>query len=207
MVKKYKHIFIKGNVQSEKYKSKSGRGETLNIPSRDNNHAARILKKFENIREENKNLKLKRDTQKIKTKEGTYLSFYSATGYDLKTQSLENLKEGIRLLNITKTVDGRIRATVYIPKGKENYFIKKIRKYQQEDRKKNALLVESIEDISLALLEGLWIDNEKSIPDKNAKWCEVWLRIDHQKIDSKKYLLDKFFVTLKNIGIEVKKMK
>ena len=42
----------------------------------------------------------------------------------------------------------------------------------------NAELVNSINDVSIALLEGLWTDKIQLIPTLNPKWCEVWLNIN-----------------------------
>ena len=102
------------------------------------------------------------------------------------TKSLEDLRKGIRLLNIKEISTGenqtQVRATVYVPNGKEGHFIAKINKYQQEETAKglpkNAPLVNSIEDVSIALLEGLWTDNPQLIPTDTAKWSEVWLNIN-----------------------------
>jgi hypothetical protein len=100
-----------------------------------------------------------------------------------------------------------MRATVYVPNGKEGHFISKIQKYQQEETAKgeprNASLVNSIEDVSIALLEGLWTDNLQLIPADNSKWCEVWLNVN-SKEDLEQEQIAQFLTTLETIGIEVK---
>ena len=72
------------------------------------------------------------------------------------------------------------RATVFIPSGKQENFLKKIRKYAEEDTKKgkpkNADLVQSVEDMRLAVLESFWRDDLSLLPQgAMAAWCEIWL--------------------------------
>jgi hypothetical protein len=183
MAETYKHIFLAGNVNREKYKAPSAMGAKPRIPVRDRvTHSQKLLAQFDVIWEEKERLQQQRGAEQISTKEGTYISFTSAADHDLITKSLENLKAGVRLLNIIEVPIGenqsQIRATVYVPNGKEGHFISKIHKYQEEETRngepKNAPLVNSIEDVSMALLEGLWTDQPQLIPTENNKWCEGW---------------------------------
>ena len=122
----------------------------------------------------------------IREKEGTYLEFSSAKGYELAVKSLESRKAGIRLLNVREDKEKDVvKATVYIPAGKENYFLEKVRAYESELTKskkpKNNDLVSSIEDIKLAMLDSFWIGDSKFIPKYRPEWCEIWLRYDFEK--------------------------
>jgi hypothetical protein len=130
--------------------------------------------------------------------------------YDLVTKSLESVSQGIRLLNVKEEyINGRkqTKALVFIPHGKERYFVKKIEAYRtrnvsdENDTPKNAKLVNSIEDVSIALLEGLWTDNLESIPGTHAKWCEAWLNISEGSIESQ---VATFADTLAKIPIQAK---
>jgi hypothetical protein len=208
----HKHLFITQNVTTEKFKQSQKPGRQPVIPQRDRQvHSTKLLQQFEQIWNEKENLNTLRGAESIATREGTYLSFTSGENADLITKSLENIKKGIRLLNIKEEVidenTKRTKATVYIPNGMEGFFISKIAKYQEEDLKsgkpKNAPLVNSIEDVSLALLEGLWTDNQQLIPDTTAKWCEAWLNVD-TKDNNVNSEIGKFVQTLNNIGIEYK---
>lgn len=213
MAENYKHIFISGNVKPEKYKASPKQGKQPRIPPRDRAaHSAKLLQQFDAIWNQKKELEQARTAEKIATREGTYLSFTSAADHDLITKSLENIKKGIRLLNVKEEkVDGehtQVKATVYIPNGMEGFFISKIAKYEAEDLKsgkpKNAPLVNSINDVSIALLEGLWTDKLQLIPTENSKWCEAWLNVntkDKQEQDQ----IALFLKTLENIGIEYKR--
>lgn len=208
----YKHIFITENVNSEKFKTpQRGRGES-NIPARNRvAHSQKLLNQFDAIWQAKAQLQQQRGAEQIATREGTYISFTSAADHDLITKSLEDLRKGIRLLNIKEIPVGenqtQIRATVYVPNGKEGHFISKIQKYQQEEtakgEPKNAPLVNSIEDVSIALLEGLWTDNPQLIPEENTKWCEAWLNVN-TKENQEQEQIAQFLTTLENIGIAYK---
>lgn len=208
----YKHIFITGNVNSEKFKTpQRGRGAS-NIPARNRvAHSQKLLNQFDAIWQAKAQLQQQREAEQIATREGTYISFTSAADHDLITKSLEDLRKGIRLLNIKEIPVGenqtQIRATVYVPNGKEGHFISKIQKYQQEEtakgEPKNAPLVNSIEDVSIALLEGLWTDNPQLIPADTTKWCEAWLNVN-TKENQEQEQIAQFLTTLENIGIAYK---
>lgn len=212
MAESYKHIFISGNVNREKYKAPSSMGAQPRIPVRDRaSQSQKLLRQFDVIWQTKAQLHQQREAEQIATREGTYISFTSAADCDLITKSLEDLRKGIRLLNVKEITLGenhkQVRATVYVPNGKEGHFISKIKKYQEEETSKgepkNATLVNSIEDVSIALLEGLWTDNQHLIPAEATKWCEVWLNVN-TKENLEKEQIDKFLVTLERIGIEVK---
>lgn len=212
MADSYKHIFISGNVKTEKYKTSGKPGNKPRIPERDREvHSVKLLKQFEAIWYQKEELHQERSAEKIATREGTYLSFTSAAGHDLITKSLEDIKKGIRLLNIkeetTTENHKQVKAIVYIPNGKEGFFISKIAKYQKENIKsgnpKNASLVNSIEDVSIALLEGLWTDNLRLIPTDTSKWCEAWLNVNTKENKEQEQIVN-FFVTLERVGISFK---
>lgn len=183
MVVEKKNIFLKQTVEIMPYKSEA-KPIGKNFPKRDTNiHANIIQRKIQQCYVESLTQK---QVAAIRYKEGTYLEFTSAKGYDLKIDSLENRKAGIRLLNVRPDKDETVvKATVYIPKGQEKYFIDKVEKYANETNKsgkpKNDDLVSSIEDIKLAVLESFWVGKLKTMPDQNPVWCEIWLRYDYQK--------------------------
>lgn len=208
----YKHIFITGNVSSEKFKTPQRGGGESNIPARNRMaHSQKLLNQFDAIWQAKAQLQQQRGAEQIATREGTYISFTSAANHDLITKSLEDFRKDIRLLNIKEIPVGenqtQIRATVYVPNGKEGHFISKIQKYQQEEtakgEPKNAPLVNSIEDVSTALLEGLWTDNPQLIPADATKWCEAWLNVN-TKENQEQEQITQFLTTLENIGIDVK---
>ncbi len=181
-----KNIFLNDTNKSIPYVSRSmliGK----NFPLRDNSklHAQFIGRKLNECYERSKTQK---QAAAIRYKEGVYLEFSSAAKHDLAIKSLENRTQGIRLLNVkTDNETETIKATVYIPAGKELYFIKKVEAYSSEVTKKglprNNDLVRSIEDIRIAMLDSFWIGKHEDIPDDVAKWCEVWIRYNDPSFD------------------------
>lgn len=162
----------------------TGRGE-FKFPRRSRvEHGNNLKRKIEIAWEENEEAGRTVGAISVSTREGMYLEFLSSPGNDLKIKSLENMQAGVRLLNVREEGEGDskiIRATVYIPPGKESYFAKKVSEYLESDtasgKPKNAELINSIEDIQLAILEAFWIGNNTEIPDMVPKWCEAWIRI------------------------------
>ena len=207
----YKHIFISERVDVGLFKTPQGGRGQRNIPIRDRiSHSAALLNKFDTIWNEQRQFDQQRQAAAIPTRCGTYLSFTSSIGYDLITKSLEDMRQGIRLLNVKNIgEDGnpQVRATIYLPRGKEFHFINKITKYQTENtqtgKPKNASLVESIEDVYSSLLESFWTDKIQLLPDNNAKWCEVWLNVN-TKEKKEQEEINTFETILERIGIEHK---
>jgi len=120
----------------------------------------------------------------IRYKDGICLEFSSAPEHELATKSLENRKNGILLLNVRYDEETKMeKATVYIPNGKEAYFLDKIEEYistlTKTGNPKNNNLVARIEDVKIAMLEAFWIGERCAIPTSDAVWCEVWLRFDN----------------------------
>lgn len=280
MAENYKHIFISGNVKSEKYKIKGNPVTAKPLPIRNREtHSQKLLTQLDAIWQQKEEIKQQRGAEQIATREGTYISFTSAADHDLITRSLEDLRKGIRLLNINEIPIGenqtQIRATVYVPNGKEGLFISKIKAYRTKNNSTilfpnqvdhesvtdivnrlgngirlkiikdviveglpktkatihlpvgqenffkseivksfpnvgikispcNADLVNSIEDVSIALLEGLWTDKLQLIPGENSKWCEAWLNVN-TKDKQEQEQIALFLKTLENIGIEFKR--
>ena len=176
-----KNIFLKDTNTTMPYVSRSMMG-SKNFPQRENgrSHALFIGRKLQQCYERSSTQK---QAAAIRYKEGVYIEFSSSAEYDLAVKSLENRTQGIRLLNVKTDEEEKIvKATVYVPSGKEQYFIGKIEAYLTEVTgkgvPKNNDLISSIEDVRLALLESFWIGKIDNIPDVIEEWCEVWIRYD-----------------------------
>ena len=121
----------------------------------------------------------KSQAEALQYKEGLYLEFFGEKNSELNTKSLENIREGVRLLNIHEEY-GVTKATVYVPKEKIGYFLQKVEEYKksldQEGNPKNNDLIRSIDDVRGAVIESFWIGRRDYIPGQKAVWCEVWLR-------------------------------
>lgn len=176
---KKKNIFLQDIVETLSYGSNS-RPVSHNYPLRESTrvHAQYIQRKLQDCKNQDNQY---RRASAIRYREGMYLEFSGAQDHELKFLSLENRQQGIRLLNVRVDDNERaVKATVYVPHGKESYFLQKVNSYaepvQEGKKPKNNDLVRSIEDIRIAVLESFWIGNRDTIPHGNAAWCEVWLR-------------------------------
>lgn len=181
------HIFLPDTIAvTETYTSVSSGGSVADIPQRDRQaHAQYLTNKFDTIWANVTAEKSDRQAHSLAASSGTYLEFSGKCNYDLTSKSLEDMGQGVRLLNVRTVESGdnvTNRALIYIPSGKERFFLKKIEQYSNEDTRKgnpkNAPLVNSIEDVQIAVLESFWPPVElPRIPQESPCWCEVWLRI------------------------------
>lgn len=187
MVVEKKNIFLTQTVETMPYTSTS-RPIGTNYPKRTvATHAAFIQRK---LQECYTNSLTQRQVAAIRYKEGTYLEFSSAKGHDLAIKSLESRKSGIRLLNVREDEENDIiKATVYIPAGKESFFLKKVETYASEQTSKgspkNNDLIRSIDDIKIAMLDSFWVGKPETMPEDVPVWCEIWLRYDFNNNNSK----------------------
>ena len=184
-------IFLSEPPTSHSYSSHQTFGSQGRIPKRNRaSHSQKLIQElneaFEKDALENKN----REVSSLPCREGLYLEFESHPDFDLITKSLDSKKEeGIRLLNIREFEskgETIYSATVYVPKGLEQVFLKKLEDYAQKDtpkgKPKNALLIESIEKIKLAVTESFWQSNLNLFPKDKSVWCEAWLRVEQNLI-------------------------
>ena len=178
------HRCLVNTKQSLEYTASGSGGGKGNFPKRDNQyqHADLLRHMIHECVEESTHQTSELTQEQIAAihcKDGMYLEFSGAQNCDLAFKSLENLPKGIRLLNV-KNVTEEIKATVYVPKGAESFFLNKIDKYTEsigvKKTPENNDLVCSIENIRLAVLESLWVGDNDLPSDTVPTWCEVWLR-------------------------------
>lgn len=207
-----KNIFLSQTAEPLSYSSVS-RPIGSNYPHRTaTSHANFIQRKLRECYAESLT---QRQVAAIRYKEGVYLEFSGASQHDLAVKSLENRTQGIRLLNVHEdTETNTVKATVYIPAGKENYFIQKVEAYASEQTKsgkpKNNDLVSSIENVKLAMLESFWVGKPDTIPTDDPIWCELWLRYDYQTTNPESWRVTEENITLicqeNNIPIDEKRI-
>ncbi|MGL4741089.1 MAG: S8 family peptidase [Sarcina sp.] len=179
MEKKYDNIFLQDRKITAGYRSPAG-GKPKDPPKRNHRlHGKYLIEQIKNI----ENLQKNESVFSIEETAGMYLEFEGKSGFDLKTESLEDNRANIRLVNIRREEEVD-KATVYIPKGKEAKMIKKITEYYKspsEKKIKNKTLVASIEQINSVSIKSFWIGKEKDIPGKDKVWCEIWLRTEQEQ--------------------------
>ena len=179
-------LFLTDTKASLDYVSKSSPA-SKNFPTRENpsQHAAFISRRIQECQRQSGSRPTNLTQEQVAAihyKDGMYLEFSGSQNYDLAVKSLENISSGIRLLNV-KNENDTIKATVYVPNGKESLFLKKVEAYAESSSSGNKLkhndLISGIENIRLAVLESFWFGKFEYMPTENtAVWCEVWLRYD-----------------------------
>jgi hypothetical protein len=180
-------IFLTEPPTRSPYTSKGSRGGSPTRPLRNRAlHSQKLEQELRDAFSLAHSEKQDRAVASLPCTEGVYLRFKSSLDFDLITKSLESTKEnGVRLLNIREfEVKGQkiLLATVFVPKGLESFFLKKISEYAHEDTKKgnpkHAPLIESIDEIRLAVTTSFWQSHRDLYPDETPVWCEAWLRVE-----------------------------
>ena len=175
MKRSLRNIIIEEKGESLTYIPPNGGGGNPNYPPRSNrwNHAAYIKKQLDTAWEEAVNES--KAVVATTVRDGVYLQMEGKEGYDLLTKSLEDTRQHVRLLNVSNA-DGVIKATVYVPNKKKDFFLKKINKYAESD--KGSDVITTIEKINKAMVDSLWVGKKESMPGDKRIWCEVWLRYE-----------------------------
>ena len=194
--KNFSHLFIAQRPEVMSYTAPRSGGGKFNLPERNRQKHGRFLKtQFKKVWNQIKEERQQNSFVSLPSKKGFYLQFKSKLGFDLVTKSLEHIKGGVRLLNVREIIEENEKiniATVYIPYNKYEFFLKKIEQYLTKEtsskgKPKNKNLIESIEEIQLAVLESFWQDDKALIPkDNESVDCEVWLRINLQSMNGEK---------------------
>jgi Subtilase family len=183
------HLVVPAGPDPVRFTSPStGRNEALTLPARNRaEHAQNLIAKLEALGE---TAQARAEEQKafgLDDGIGIYLTFQSEPNFDLKFESLDVTRSGIELCTLKTTPDNRWQATVFVPDGKLDLFLRRVVAYRDKmtrpraengpTRPKNQDLVEGISEIQLAALEALWTETGLPFPDAQTPitW-EVWLR-------------------------------
>lgn len=184
MAERLPHIFLGQSAQAIVYTVPTKKVDGPPIPERERRqHSEHLLSRLDAAWSADRQIKERRSAVSLPSREGTYLEFVSAPGFDLGTKSLDLRSSGIRLLNVRVALPSEdnslTRATIYVPAGQETAFIQRIREFAEEEtakgEPKHAKLIKSIDDIRLAFLDSFWTDSSELMPGNTPMWCEVWL--------------------------------
>jgi hypothetical protein len=194
-VRRHPHLFDPNAAARHDFTTpRPGRGKSISLQARDRaQHAAHLLGQLEAIAVEAAERREEQAAAGIDGGYGIYLKFAGAAGFDLKFESLEFARSGIELCAVREAPNNRVEATVFVPDGKLEFFLKRITDYRDGDKNpkkdgstepKNRDLIESVDDIQVAALEALWTDDRALFPDLDTPATfEVWLRkssaLDH----------------------------
>jgi hypothetical protein len=153
-----KNVFLSATVKSYIYRAQGKLIEGPRIPQRDPIQHGTALKAELTAAYKKHNTLTPQQIAAIKYKDGICLEFSGKKGHELIIKSLENRTVGIRLLNVKEDVENdTVHATVYVPKGKESFFVKRLDEYVESadlEKPRYHDLVNSIEKVKLAVLES-----------------------------------------------------
>lgn len=190
------HLIIPTDAAPIRFTSpSSGPRQRMDLPARDRaEHAQNLIEELQALAPEADERADQQRAFGLDAGLGMYLAFESEPNFELKLESLDLAKSGIELCSVKTLQDSKMQATVFVPDGKLDLFLRKITAYRDEDttparpgtqrRAKNQDFVESISDIKRAALEALWTEERLPFParDQRTTW-EVWLRrqrgVDH----------------------------
>lgn len=205
---RYNNIFLSDITDKYNFSSVSKMGPEFKIPNRPNvkSHSEKLLNEFHKAQKEF-NAFLPEKTLAKSFNDGLYVEFSGADNCELITGSLENESQGIKLLNVRNVCSESkniTKATVFIPRGKEDVFLRKIRDFGTKKTKtgkpKNNNLVSSIETIENAVkISAFWVGSPKDLPNDNKQWYELWFDIDGYNF---KHTKDIVFRIFDELGLE-----
>lgn len=198
---RHNNIFLSDTATTYNFSSIHQGGGGLHIPIRINRraHSDKLIEQFHEA-QNLFNSYTPEQVAAISYNTGTYVEFAGAENCDLLTKSLEDVKQGIKLLNVRDMVtesdeDGAskivTKATVFIPTGKEDVFLRKIKDFAIKETKngkpKNNDLVSSIESISEAMkMSSFWVGRSTEMPNETKRWYELWIDVDENNFDGTK---------------------
>jgi hypothetical protein len=176
------HIFLYGQADNQTYIGRGG-GRKHFPPTRNREeHAQRLAGELTRALASARQLASVAVQFAHDATPGYYLEFALRPQSLEFIQSLENRQQGIELLSVRSSdPDGEIHATVFVPSGAENFFLKRIQAYRTEDtqkgKPKNEKLIASIDSVSLAIVSSIFTDPPDRFPTEDVPlWWEVWLR-------------------------------
>lgn len=210
---RFNNIFLTDTAETYNFSLIPKQGKEFVLPSRPNRqtHSDKLISQFREA-QNRFNQYTPQQVAAIKYNTGTYIEFCGAENCELITKSLEDNRQGIRLLNVRDIVNHSeneeeqtviTKATVFIPSGKEEVFIKKIHDFAAQPtingKPKNNDLVSSIETISNALkISAFWIGRPSDMPNETNQWFELWIDVLEDRFAETK---EKAFAVLDSMEI------
>ncbi len=210
-----RHIVLNNQGSPERFTTPNSGGRQFQFKPRDRQqHGQMLLAQLQEVgRKAQEQAKIVSSSQVVE--KGCYLEFESDLGYDLKVESLKDTRQKIKLVTVSESPDleggdSRIKATVFVPEGKVEYFIKKVEKYLDPAKNTakgnpaNQPLINSISTIRLATLKSFWTDNELFPQENQEIWWETWLRTDQETDEERKGVVQKVRRQAAHDGLQVK---
>jgi hypothetical protein len=219
--RRFKHLLLNNSSKAEKFRLQ-GYGDFPLKPRQRDAHGSHLKKQLEDIKADIEKNDAMRNERAVAP--GSFVQFESDFGFELKVESLSSRKQGIEVVAFkTETVNDEEKqfATVFVPEGKMEVFLKKVEDYltkettpkdtkegeKKEPKPRNKDLIESIANVRLAALKSLWTETEKAkFPDdpKQPIWWEAWLRTGKDE-EERNRIVDAFRVESERAELKVKK--
>ncbi len=175
------HIIAKGTSEAEPFTSPVHGGGAARLPSVNRaRHGSALREQLERVRAELDARGAAPRPVGVEAPNGFYLEFESPPGFTLKLESLESSRTGIELIAVRAEHD-QTTATVFVPHGQIEHFVKRVEEYvgevSKKGRPKHQALIASIANIRLAVATSFWTDDLDLLPAATTlAWWEVWLR-------------------------------
>ncbi len=175
------HLFPRGTGQVYPYQyPRKVVSAEFAIPARDVvSHSRALVDQMDKAQELAKSQK---SFASSKPPKGVVLEFASDPNFELMLKRLESESKGIELRNARVGSDRSMTASVFVPEGQIEYFVKRIKAYADpskvspKGKPANQELVASIAAIRLAAIESFWMDvSEFPADHQQTVWFEVWL--------------------------------
>lgn len=190
------HFDISDKSHDYNYSSRTGfPNDGRPIPQRDRAaHSQHVAQMFLAAKQENRQY---RETAQLSSApEGYYLKIQNQQGKDLALKNLDSRQIG-HLINIREQGAGAekmIEATLFLKEQKNEWLNRKIDEYQHQNTSKNKPrnqeLIDTIEQITGAQLEDLWIGCESEPMPQDAKqWIEVWFFCEDQLYGDQEFIV------------------
>ncbi len=188
--RKFPHIYLSDKGKSEKYTRPPGGGDDSPPPLRDRVEHAQAL-------ELSIGTAIQKARQQMDSREpgiaagapGFYLEFQILADGANAFQQLGDRTKKIELVAVKKIPDreGIVTATVFVPETATEYFLKKVRKYRDEEtdkgNPKNEALISRLETVQIGTVKSLFTDDLNLFPENGQDvWWEVWLRQERSSV-------------------------
>lgn len=195
-----KHIFLQNATRGIKYGVRPGRRNHEFQSIADKQSHVDFLRHSYNMTIESIKAVKAQDEESVK---GYYVDFSGEPNKNFALKTFENSTLGIKLLNVKETNE-IIKATVYIPEGKESKFNQKFTEYEDSiplDKQKSADFVESINEIKASTLDSFWTSKTEDMPGDVPVWCELWVRFEMKKKEDMEYVRNTTLEMLAHLAI------
>lgn len=187
------HIYLSNNGRREQFTWPRGGGGEVALPHRDRaTHADRLEEALSTAIAAAAEQAASRNLEIAGGQTGFYLEFDIGKEQRALLDKLEDKRgrDHIELVAVRPSdadPENRLSATVFVPEGKRDLYLKKVEEYRTKDtptgKPKNEPLVASIQDVRLAHARSLFTDDIQRFPAANQQaWWEIWLRAGAQPI-------------------------